>query len=283
MVDLEFKVRTARTADQTRIANLIYFEPYVHRHLDWRTPLDWLGIPEYWVIEQNGQVMAALACPPDPENVAWLRFFVHIAAIPSSEAWGILWKTAKQTFANRCGVTIAAIALQPWFKELLLTDGFKELQQIVLLEQNTAPFREIPLPAGVSIRSMNHDDLPTVAQLDAEAFAPLWQNSLTSLQHAYVQAGPATVAILNDSIVGYQISTKNPFGVHLARLAVHPNYQGRGLGYALVQDLLLHTQHMGIRRVSVNTQSDNPFSLALYQKIGFVPTGERYPVFTYPV
>jgi ribosomal protein S18 acetylase RimI-like enzyme len=283
MVNLEFSVRTARTTDQTRIANLIYFEPYIHRHLDWRTPLDWLGIPEYWVIEQNGQVTAALACPPDPENVAWVRFFTHIAAIPGSEAWGILWKIAKQTFADRRGMTVAAIALQPWFKELLQADGFKELQQIVLLEQNAAPFREIPLPAGVSIRSMNHDDLPAVAELDAESFAPLWQNSLTSLQRAYVQAGPATVAILDDHIVGYQISTKNPFGVHLARLAVHPNYQGRGLGYALVQDLLQYTQHMGIRRVSVNTQSDNQSSRILYQKIGFVPTGERYPVFTYPV
>jgi ribosomal protein S18 acetylase RimI-like enzyme len=128
---------------------------------------------------------------------------------------------------------------------------------------------------------MNEDDLPTVARIDAESFAPLWQNSLTSLQRAYSQAGPATVILFNGSMVGYQISTKNPFGAHLARLAVLPSCQGSGLGYILVQDLLLRTRQMGIQKVTVNTQGDNLTSLSLYQKIGFIPTGERYPVLVY--
>lgn len=283
MVNVELTTRIARPTDQTRIANLIYFESYVHRHLDWRTPLDWLGIPEYWVLEQNEQVVAALACPPDPENVAWIRFFAHTSAFATTETWDILWKTARQFFAERRGVVVAAITLHPWFTELLQSSGFTEVQQIVLLEHTVPAYQEIPLPAGIEIRSMNRDDLPAVARLDALAFAPLWQNSLASLQRAYVQAGPATVAVSNNEIIGYQISTKNPFGVHLARLAVNPAYQGRGLGYAIVQDLLRHTRHQGIQRVSVNTQSDNAASLALYQKIGFARTGEQYQVFTYQV
>jgi ribosomal protein S18 acetylase RimI-like enzyme len=282
MVNLEFAVRTARPADQTRIANLIYFEPYIHRHLDWRTPLDWLGAPEYWVAEQDGLIVATLACPPDPEAVAWVRLFAHAASMTTSRAWEILWETAKPVFVNRPGLTVAAIILHGWFKEVLQSSGFKERQQIVLLEQNNAPFRDIPIPANMLIRQMNHDDLPAVTRLDAEAFSPLWQNSIASLQRAYSQAGPATVLVINNSIVGYQISTKNPFGAHLARLAVQPAYQGHGLGYFLVQDLLRQTRRMGIQKVSVNTQDDNQSSLKLYQKIGFVPTGERYPVLTYP-
>jgi len=30
----------------------------------------------------------------------------------------------------------------------------------------------------------------------------------------------------------------------------------------------------------VNTQSDNDVSLSLYQKMGFIRTGEEYPVYT---
>jgi ribosomal protein S18 acetylase RimI-like enzyme len=34
-----------------------------------------------------------------------------------------------------------------------------------------------------------------------------------------------------------------------------------------------------VERFTVNTQSDNATSLALYKRIGFHETGERYPVY----
>jgi len=281
MVNLDLAVRVAQSGDQSRLAHLLYFESYVHRHLDWRTPLDWLGLPEYWVAEQNGEINAALACPPDPEDIAWIRLFVRSNAIPAGEAWNSLWDMAKQSLAGRPGLTVAAIVIHDWFQKLVESSGFVERQKIVLLEHNGNLFDERPVPAGVMIRQMILDDLPAVTRLDTEAFAPLWRNSLSSLQRAFSQAGPATVALLDGQMVGYQISTRNSFGAHLARLAVNPALQGRGLGYALVQDLLRQIYRMGIFRLTVNTQSDNDASLALYQKMGFVFSGERYPVFIY--
>jgi [ribosomal protein S18]-alanine N-acetyltransferase len=281
MVNLELAIRTAQPADQSRLANLLYFESYVHRHLDWRTPLDWLGVPEYWVAEQNGQINAALACPPDPEDIAWIRLFVRSNAIPAGEAWNGLWETARRSLAGRHGLTVAAIVIHDWFQKLVESSGFEQGQQIVLLEHTGNSFYEQTVPAGIFIRQMVAEDLPAVAQLDAEAFAPLWRNSLASLQRAFAQAGPATVAFSGGRMLGYQISTKNSFGVHLARLAVSPDFQGRSLGYSIIQDLLHQIYRMGIFRLTVNTQSDNGASLALYQRIGFVPTGESYPVFTF--
>jgi ribosomal protein S18 acetylase RimI-like enzyme len=55
--------------------------------------------------------------------------------------------------------------------------------------------------------------------------------------------------------------------------------QGRGLARALVQDLLAFARSKHSQRVSVNTQDNNQPSLGLYKKLGFKPTGERYPVF----
>ena len=178
-------------------------------------------------------------------------------------------------------MTVAAIVIHEWFQKLLESSGFVQGQQIVLLEHNGNSFYERSVPAGILIRQMLADDLPAVARLDSEAFAPLWRNSLSSLLRAFSQAGPATVALSDGRIVGYQISTKNSFGVHLARLAVSPAFQGQRLGYALIQHLLHQIYRMGIFRLTVNTQSDNSASLALYQKIGFAFTGERYPVFTF--
>jgi ribosomal protein S18 acetylase RimI-like enzyme len=66
---------------------------------------------------------------------------------------------------------------------------------------------------------------------------------------------------------------------HLARLAVRNEAQGRGVGSALVRDLIQRLISKNRQRITVNTQADNAASLALYQKLGFVRTGEQYPVF----
>jgi ribosomal protein S18 acetylase RimI-like enzyme len=127
---------------------------------------------------------------------------------------------------------------------------------------------------------MSAGDLPTVAELDAHAFLPLWQNPLDALERALPQATVATVIEDERGLVGYQISTANPFGAHLARLAVRPDAQRKGLGSLIVTDLIQRLEHKGIARLTVNTQSDNYASLALYRKMGFVLTGEKFPVYS---
>jgi len=84
-------------------------------------------------------------------------------------------------------------------------------------------------------------------------------------------------------VIGYQMTTGGGARAHLARLAVHPDLQGRGVGRALLGDLFDHLVQNGILKLSVNTQSDNQISLNLYQKMGFIRTGETYPVYTFNV
>jgi ribosomal protein S18 acetylase RimI-like enzyme len=280
MTNTQLTVRTAQQSDHTSIANLMYFEPQVHRHLDWRGPLEWLGVDEYWVLEQHGLVIAALACPPDPEGVAWLRLFTHSSVISTSNAWDLLWEHAKTCFYGR-NLMVAAITIADWFSTVLAESGFIVRQKIVVLEHISTTFQQRPIPAGIVLRPMTESDLPIVTEVDASGFAPLWRNSQQGLHSGFLQAGFATVALVNGVIVGYQISTRNSFGVHLARLAVITRLQGRGIGYLLVQDLLTQSWHAGLRRITVNTQNDNHTSLSLYQKIGFELTSESYTVFTY--
>lgn len=275
----KINLRQAVLNDQARLSNLIYFESHVHRHLDWRSPLDWLGAQEYWVLEQDGKLSAALACPSDPPGVAWIRLFAHDRTIAAWDAWSVLWQMAHQqvVFSNR--QLAAAITLQSWFGAILQQSGFALEQRIVVLEHNLAT--ELPPENIPGLRPMMATDLPEVAALDAASFKPMWQNSQTSLQMAFAQAGLATVIEEKRRLLGYQISTSNPFGMHLARLAVAPGQQGRGLGQAMVRDLLRHAARNGLNRVTVNTQSDNHPSLALYQKLAFRLTGEEYPVYVH--
>jgi ribosomal protein S18 acetylase RimI-like enzyme len=127
---------------------------------------------------------------------------------------------------------------------------------------------------------MGFGDLPSVHAVDASAFDLIWRNSMDALVQAYKASAYATVIELDSRIVGYQICTATTFNAHLARLAVFPDLQRHSLGYLMVQDLLSYFSQAGLEEVTVNTQHNNQSSLALYQKIGFVLTGESIPVYT---
>ncbi len=278
-VGVDVQVRSAVLTDRHQITNLMHNSQYIHRHLDWRYPLDWIGSAPFFVLESYGQIISVLACPPDPPLVAWVRLFVGSGSISLDESWQTLWDAARLDLARKGRFMAAAIVLQEWYHSLLEASGFSSHQSIIMLERNQQIPVETSLPAGFSIRPMLQYDLPVVAEVDAEAFDLLWQNSLPSLELAYLQAVLATVVITEGQMVGYQLSTRNPLGAHLARLAVRPAFQGRRVGRALVSDLVQQAERHGMYRLTVNTQSDNAASLALYTKTGFRETGERYPVY----
>jgi ribosomal protein S18 acetylase RimI-like enzyme len=278
-------VRPADPADHQQLSNLIFFESRLHRHLDWRSPLEWLGAPFYWALEDGGQITAALACPIEAVGIAWVRLFVFTGRWSAERAWDLLWPAARQELAQAGGAKVAAIAIQPWFQDVLAASGFENRQQIVMLEWHGFAGQSHTLyqASGIRIRKMTAHDLPQVEKTDAASFDPLWQNPLDTLQRAFSQASYATVAEHENGIIGYQISTGGGQRAHLARLAVHPIVQGKGAGRALLSDLFRYITYAGISRLSVNTQSDNQASLSLYQRMGFIRTGEQYPVYTFDV
>ncbi|MGE5462590.1 MAG: hypothetical protein ACM3PS_04505, partial [Syntrophothermus sp.] len=88
-------VRTADLNDHQQLSNLIFFETHLHRHLDWRSPIEWLGAPFYWALEEGGQITAALACPPEVDRIAWVRLFVYTGHWSPEDAWSMIWSTAR--------------------------------------------------------------------------------------------------------------------------------------------------------------------------------------------
>jgi ribosomal-protein-alanine N-acetyltransferase len=227
--------------------------------------------------------MAALACPQDPPGVAWLRLFTHTTQLSGGEAWSPLWTAARAELETQGGVLVAVIALHRWLQDILLENKFEYKQNIMLLEWNENFIELPPLSSEVTIRNLTVHDLPRVVEIDASAFAPLWHNSHAALRKALSQAIFATLAEKDGETLGYQLSTSNPYGAHLARLAVRKEAQGQGIGSLLLYDLISRLRKRGLSRLTVNTQGDNAVSLALYQKVGFMLTGERFPVYVYQV
>ena len=274
----DISVRLAQEADRRQLATLIDFGTYVHQHLDWRTPLDWMGHQPYLVAERDCCLVAAMACPPDLPDMAWIRLFATSPDVSVKLAWESLWSAARDQLAGT-NICVAAMPHQNWFRKFLDGGDFVHLCDVVMLEWAGNGQLPVQRHATCLIRPMGVGDLPAVRAVDSAAFSPIWQNSATLLKIALERAAIATVAENESGIIGYQISTASDSCGHLARLAVRPDLQSRGVGCALVQDLLAQFRRWGAPKVTVNTQTDNQASLVLYEKAGFRRTDEIYPVY----
>lgn len=275
-------IRQAQPEDAEDLATFVSFEFFVHRHLDWRTVLDWLSYQPYWVIERGERIAAALAMPADPPKVHWIRLFACTALMDPERAFRDLFaKGIDQLKDGDDGRIVAALAMHNWFRKVLEANHFTHHQDIVTLQWERQPLPERPKEPGLVIRPMLPGDIPAVAELDRQSFESIWQLSPETMTLAYEQAGYATVGELDGELVAYQISNENPLSAHLARIAVRPDIQGKHIGFSILKDLITYFVRQGIWQITVNTQHDNRASLALYQMVGFEMTGERYPVFRY--
>ncbi len=130
---------------------------------------------------------------------------------------------------------------------------------------------------ALQLRPCQPDDLPILAHLDAHTFTPLWHFGIDGLRELLFTSR-LQVATINDALVGYTAISYREGSAHLARLAVHPQWQGQGLGHALLLDVLLDAQREGIDTVMLNTQVHNTRAERLYRSYGFRPTNQIVPV-----
>lgn len=68
---------------------------------------------------------------------------------------------------------------------------------------------------------------------------------------------------------------------YLIAMYVTPAARGRGVGEALVHELLAEARARGHRRVLLDVTSTNRYAAALYQRLGFRFTGDTWPHPTY--
>jgi ribosomal protein S18 acetylase RimI-like enzyme len=272
-------VLEATPEDYPTISKFLNQNNLMHRHLDWFSPLDWLGVQPFLMLMENQKIGAVLCATPESKNSAWIRTFAIKKRIPLEEAWQQLLSKAVIDLKLEGVKQLASLAISTWFEGLLTTRGFENRQNIVVLEWGGNLPVKNKNQSEYEIRPMHRDDISEVHIVDNLAFSPLWQNSQASLLKAYEQPGISTVAIHKEKIIGYQISTSMTIYGHLARLAVLPEYQRTGIAFGLVYNLLQQFDQQGYWRVTVNTQSTNLPSLKLYEKFGFKRTGEEIPVY----
>ena len=280
----DLAIRKADPSDRPALIQLLQRKSFIHRHLGWESPLDWLENDPFYLLQAEQGIVAALACPPDEDQITWLRLFAVRPGFPIEEAWNTLWPVVISWMEeNYPYVLINSLVMNNKMEKILDRSGFEEVYQVVVLVWDVARAIWPKSRSDLEVREMLPEDFQQVYEIDLSAFSLIWRNSMSQQQAAYQEAFSARVIEIEGKVAAYQISTTNPQGGHLARLAVDPEYQNQGLATLLIEDILNTFQGQGIVEVTVNTQSDNFASLELYNKFGFKRLKETYPVLQYKI
>ena len=96
----------------------------------------------------------------------------------------------------------------------------------------------------------------------------LANQDVLELPIAAIQEGRTRVATVEDDrVVAFASTVLFDEFVEVEDLFVHPEWMGRGLGRALVDDIVAAAEGRGAQRVEVIA---NPHALGFYHKLGFV-------------
>lgn len=272
-------IRPASFSDAVAISALLDQSLYVHQHLDWRMPMDWLGSPMFFLQESNHRINAVLACPPEPPGYAWIRVFACQPDLDLQQVWSNMLAYVVDRLPKNSHLCL--LAIDTWMDKIARTSMLKHRQDVVVLEWNRLIPEEVESTPEYVLRPMIIDDIPSVADLDEEAFESQWVHSEETLMLAFMQSKFCDVVTYQDNIIAYQLTTAGYTSAHLARLAVHPEFQHHHIGYNLVRSMINAAVSEGLSRITVNTQSTNQSSLSLYHRLGFQENSERYPVYIF--
>lgn len=125
-------------------------------------------------------------------------------------------------------------------------------------------------PGGIRLASMHPDHLPEVMEIERLCFAAPWGT------HAFIRelSSPDIcyyiVAIgSEDRVLGFAGLWAVADEGHITTLAVHPRFQRRHIGEALLQALLEEASRRELRRVTLEYRQSNVAAQGLYEKYGF--------------
>jgi [ribosomal protein S18]-alanine N-acetyltransferase len=133
----------------------------------------------------------------------------------------------------------------------------------------------------VSIRSISVVEIESILRLDRLCFGGLW--SIDSYRRELENENSHFLAITVDrdlepeteGIIGFGCFWAILDEAHITLLAIHPRYQGRGLGQLLLCGLLDRAREVEMARATLEVRDSNQNALHIYTKYGFETVGRR--------
>ena len=132
-----------------------------------------------------------------------------------------------------------------------------------------------PMDESVRFRAMRWWDIPAVHAIEITVFpVDPW-----SVEQFWSELAQPTrnylVAEVDGQIAGYAGSFVLSPQADVQTIAVSPAHQGRGLGAALLTQLIEDAHRSGASEMLLEVRSDNGSAMAMYEKFGFERISRR--------
>lgn len=140
---------------------------------------------------------------------------------------------------------------------------------------------EAPREGGYAfvIRQMTHEDMPAVIALEQAAFRNPWSPELLrrELDHEW-----STILLVEEPqpggqkrLLGLAIFWIVQDEVHVLNVAVGPEHRRRGVGRAVMDEVLARGRHRRCALATLEVRRSNEAAIGLYKSLGFRTVGVR--------
>ncbi|MBL8063951.1 MAG: ribosomal protein S18-alanine N-acetyltransferase [Anaerolineales bacterium] len=129
--------------------------------------------------------------------------------------------------------------------------------------------------SGLVIRKMTEDDLEQVVAIDQVSFSLPWPARSFKFELTDNETSRSWVAVLDGQIAAMIVSWLLVDELHVATIATHPDFRGKGIGRRLLTHALLDAKAEGATRSILEVRASNEAALKMYRSFGYVEEGRR--------
>ena len=131
-----------------------------------------------------------------------------------------------------------------------------------------------PIPeASVLIRTMKHDDLAHVSDIERRSYEFPWSHGV--FRDCLLAGYQCVVFVRDDQVAGYAILSVAAGEAHILNLCIDPALRSHGYGERLLDDILFRARTSSVREIFLEVRPSNSNALALYEKKGFYQVANR--------
>lgn len=124
-----------------------------------------------------------------------------------------------------------------------------------------------------NIRCMQEEDLKQVMKIEMLSFPAPWSPLAIVSELRYNEDARYFCLDLNGKVIGYLGLWLISDGGYITRVAIAPDYRGKGWGKYFLRQTVNHMLKQGMKQLYLEVRSSNKAACNFYQNLGFVQTG----------